>query len=173
MRRTLVTFLSLVLLWFLVSQANHELSPWRISVFAGGLFVVFAALRLERREGLIAVFAAGLLHDSVAPVWFGLHALLFTAAHAFIYHIRQRVHREETLVGVLAVLLANLGIFLGLSFAVARTLPTGIDPWPRLLMDLLVSQLALAAITPWFLSLQSHALAWAGDPQRPDHSRLT
>ncbi|MFO1449952.1 MAG: hypothetical protein U1F61_17470 [Opitutaceae bacterium] len=170
MRRSLLLFLSLALLWVLVSQVNHELGPLRISLFFGGLFVVFAALRMERTEGMAAVFAAGLLHDVGTPLDFGVHAVLFTAAHAFVYHIRHRVHREEVLVGVLAALLSNLGIFLGLSFYVGRTLPHGVDPWPRLFADLLASQLAMAAVTPWFLSLQARMLGWAGQPRfRSEH----
>jgi hypothetical protein len=80
------------------------------------------------------------------------------------------VHREETLVGVLAALLSNLGIFLVLSFLVGRDLPGGVDPWPRLFADLLASQLALAIITPWFLVLQRRVLGWAGQPPfRTEH----
>jgi rod shape-determining protein MreD len=170
MRRSSLLFLTLLVLWALIAQANHELAPLRFSLFAGGLFVVFAALRMERGEGLTAVFAAGLLHDAVSPIPFGTHALLFTAAHAFVYHVRHRVHREETLVGVLAALLSNLGIFLVLSFLVGRDLPGGVDPWPRLIADLLASQLALAIITPWFLVLQRRVLGWAGQPPfRTEH----
>ncbi len=58
MQRTLVFFLTQFLLWVLVSQVNHELTPWGISLFMGGLFVGFSALHFERREALIGGFAA-------------------------------------------------------------------------------------------------------------------
>jgi rod shape-determining protein MreD len=161
MRRAAAVFLTLVLLRFLVSQVNHELSPLRVSLFLGGLFVVFAALRLERREGIAAVIGAGLLHDASSPVWFGLHTLLFTAAHAFVFHVRHRVHREETAVGVVAALLANLGILLVLALILGRSGPPHADLWPRVLGDLLLSQVVLAVVAPWFLALQSRVLAFA------------
>lgn len=183
MRRILVTFFTLYLLWALLGQLNHEISGWRVSIFMGGLFVAFAALRLDRTEGLIAVFAAGLLFDANAPflgllnfqgtgpfipeysqppLWFGGHALLFCVAHTFVFHFRSRVPREEPLVGVLAALLANLGIFLALSFVVTGRSPQGVDAWPRLMADLMISQTLLAAIAPWFLSLQEKSLELAG-----------
>lgn len=161
MRRAAAVFLSLLLLRFLVAQANHELAPVRVSVFLGGLFVVFAALRLERGEGLAAVLGAGLLHDAAAPVTFGLHTLLFAAAHTFVYHVRHRVHREETAVGVVAALLANLGILLALALVLARVAHPRADLWPRVLGDLLLSQIVLAAVAPWFLALQGRFLELA------------
>jgi hypothetical protein len=161
MRRAAAVFLTLFLLRFLVAQANHELAPLRVSLFLGGLFVVFAALRLERSEGLAAVIGAGLLHDAGAPVWFGLHTLLFVTAHTFIFHVRHRVHREETAVGVVAALLANLGILLLLALILARTAHPRTDLWSRVLGDLLLSQLVLATIAPWFLGLQARVLEFA------------
>lgn len=163
MRRSLLLFLTGYLLHTLVAHANHELSPAGISIFLGGLFVVYAAFHLERREGLLAVFGAGLLHDAAAPVWFGTHALLFSVAHVTIYHFRNRLPREEMLIAMMIALLANLGIFMGLSLTVIAHSPTPSRSWPRLLMELLTSQAVLVVVTPWFLSLQAQSLKmWGG-----------
>ena len=44
MRRTLILFLALLVLWGVVTQVNHAVTGWRVYVFVGGLFVVYAAL---------------------------------------------------------------------------------------------------------------------------------
>ena len=58
MRRTLVTFLTLLLLWAVVAQVNHVLDG-HVYLFLGGLFVAYAALQLPLRDGLTAVLLAG------------------------------------------------------------------------------------------------------------------
>ncbi|HRE80519.1 MAG TPA: rod shape-determining protein MreD [Opitutaceae bacterium] len=157
MRRPLVLFATLFLLWVLVAQANHELSGFRVTLFLGGLFTVFAAIWLPRTEGLLTVFASGLLFDVGTPVWFGCHALLFSLAHTVIHHFRKRMPRDEAWVSVVVALLANLGIFLGVSFSAFHDLPAPTNVWPRLLTDLLLSQIVLALIAPWFFALQLKA----------------
>jgi len=161
MRRCLVTFLTLFVLWMLVAQANHSLAPWHVYLFVGGLFVTYPALVLPARAGLIATLLAGLVFDSATPVPFGLHTVLFAAAHLLIFNIRDRVPREETVTRVVIALLANLAIFLVFSFLeIARIRVPG-AVWPRLVFDLLCSQVFLVLIGPWFFALQAAANAWA------------
>ena len=71
MRRTLVIFLTLLLLAGIIAQANHLLAARHTYLFVGGLFVTFAALRLPYGAGLGAVALGGLLVDSTLPVRFG------------------------------------------------------------------------------------------------------
>lgn len=161
-RRVLAVVLTGLLLWMLYAQVNHYLAPWHVHLWAGGLAVVFAALRLEYREGLVAVLLIGAFHDSGSPVVFGLHSVLFALAHTVIYHLRARLPREESVVGVMVALLTNLGMFLVFSFAQIGDLPAPGAAWLRLFADLLISQLVLALLTPWFLALQERALEIAG-----------
>ncbi|MDP3071333.1 MAG: hypothetical protein Q8N18_13670 [Opitutaceae bacterium] len=165
MRRTLVLFATLLLLWALVSQLNDALAPLRVHVFAGGLFVVFAALTQPRRPGLAATLLAGLVCDAHAPVMFGLHLLLFAAAHALLFHVRERVAREDAISITVVALLTNLALFLLLSFTQIHTSPAPASAWPRLIADLAASQLLLALVTPWFAALQARALGVARVPR--------
>ncbi len=162
MRRPLILFATLFLLWVLTGQSNHLLSAWHVSLFLGGLHIVFAALKLKRNEGLITVFAIGLLFDAHAPVWFGCHALLFATAHLIVFRFRTRIPRDDSLFFIVVALLANLGIFLGISFTAFRDLPSGANVWPRLLADLVVSQIVIALVAPWFSALQARAMEIAG-----------
>lgn len=158
MRAALVTFATLFLLWALVSQLNHALTGLGVYLWVGGLFVTHAVLVSSFRSGLLAAFLGGLLLDSTAPVAFGTHALLFAAAHALLFHLRDRVPRDETTARVVIALFANLALFLVFSFLQSRHLPVPGAVWPRILLDFLSSQLFVAVAAPWFFALQSRAL---------------
>ena len=159
--RILVTFVTLLLLWVVVAQTNHALAFTHVYLFAGGLFVTYAGLVLPLRDGLLSVLLAGLLCDSGAPVPFGTHMLLFAAAHAVVFNIRDRVPRDETMARVIVALLVNLGLFLFLSFALVGRNPEPAAIWPRLILDLICSQVFLTIVAPWFFALQARSLILA------------
>ena len=161
MRRALVTFLTLVLLWLVVAQCNHTLAPVHIYLSVGGLFVTYAALALPLRAGLAAVFLGGLVCDAAVPVAFGLHALLFSTAHYALFRVRDRVPRDETVARVVIALLTNLALFLVFSFLEVSRLPAPGAVWPRIAFDLICSQIFLTLIAPWFFALQERALELA------------
>jgi rod shape-determining protein MreD len=161
-RPSLVTALTLVLLWALVAQANHALAEVRVYLFLGALFVAFSALRLPLRGGIITSLIGGMICDANAPVVFGTHALLFAVAHAVIFHLRDRIPRDDTIARILVVLLTNLGLFLVFSFIQIARSPAPAAVWPRLIADLLCSQVVITVITPWFLALQQQALVVTG-----------
>ncbi len=151
---------NLLLLW-LAGLANHYLAPFSVYLSLSGLFVIFPALRLDVRHGFVAVLLTGLSLDAITPVPYGLHALLLCLAHAVILRQRQQFPRDEPIFGTVAALLANLGIFLLLSFFLIGRLPHPGMGWLRLFSDLIASQLVVALITPWFLALQTRLLVLA------------
>ncbi|MDB6128772.1 MAG: hypothetical protein JWM35_2668 [Verrucomicrobia bacterium] len=161
MPRILVTFATLLLLWVIVAQTNHAIAGFHVYLFAGGLFVTYAALALPWQHGFIAVLLAGMLCDAGAPVPFGTHLLLFAAAHAIVFNIRDRVPRDETVARVIVALLVNLGLFLVLSFGLVGRNPEPSSIWPRLIVDLACSQVFLALIAPWFFAFQARSLVVA------------
>jgi hypothetical protein len=165
-RRVLILAFAALLLVWLLSQLNHYLALWQIQVWCGGLLVSFAGLRMGYRTGAASSFIAGLLLDAGEPVAFGTQALLLLAAHAVIFTIRNRAPREETVVGVVVALIANLGLFLSLCFL---RIDTSLDPagaWMRAFADLLVSQIVLAVIAPWFFAVQLRLLSASGNHPR-------
>lgn len=168
-RRWIIIFLCALVLWLLVGQANHYLGPSQVFLFAGGLFVAFPALRLGFRDGFIVAVLAGMLLDAVEPVPFGTHLLLFAGAHAVIFSLRHHLPHEETLIGVLVALLANLGLFLAFSAVALRAAAPPAIPWLRLLSDLFFSEVFVALVAPWFFSLQQHALRLGGIDLRAEH----
>lgn len=161
MARILLIFLPLALLWALVAQVNHEIAALHVYLYLPGLTVAWAALVLPQREGLAAVILAGLIADATTPVAFGTQTLLLALAHTIVFNARDRVPRDETAARVLVALLANLAVFLVFSFTQIGRLPSPATAWPRLIFDLLCSQVFLALIAPWFFSLQTQVLAFA------------
>ena len=162
MRRTLVMIATSLILWTMVAQLNHVLSSSHVYVFVGGLFVAYAALTFPLRAGLIASLVAGLLCDAAEPVSFGTFMILYATAHAVVYNLRNRIPRDDMLARVLVGLFANLGIFLALCFVQMFHAPALAAAWPRILFDLMISQIAIALFGPWFFSLQAKSLALLG-----------
>jgi hypothetical protein len=172
MRRITILFLTQVLLWVLVSQANHALSGLHVYLFCGALYVIYAALVLPFREGLIVCVLSGLLCDanmpiapSVSRLALGLahtHLLLFLLAHTVIFSLRDRLPREETMTQVLVALLTNLAMLLLFSLIHTRHALAPAQVWRSLLPDLVFSQVCLALAAPWFFSLQERSLVLAG-----------
>lgn len=164
MRRVLALFVPLVLLWGLVAEVNHALTAVRVYLFAGALFVTFAGLLQPRGSGIIAVLLAGLTCDAAAPVVLGTHVVLFFLAHAVVYRVRERLPRSDTITQIVVVLLLNLALFFAFSFTQIHRSPAPAAIWPRLLVDLLCSQVFLLLITPWFFALQARTLELARVP---------
>ncbi|HEY1792749.1 MAG TPA: hypothetical protein VGG34_07505 [Opitutaceae bacterium] len=161
MRGAAVLFLTLYVLRALVAEANNMLSGLHVWLFAGGLFVTYAAMAMPLGMGLAASLLGGFLCDAVTPVAFGTHAALFAAAHAVIYNARPRLQRQQTPVRVGVAVLANLGLFLALTFVRLRAGHAASAPWPRMFSDLFWSEAAVAAAAPWFFSLQLRSLQLA------------
>jgi len=169
-RRVLILAVASLLLALVLGQLNHYLAMWTVHVWCGGLFVAFAALRFGYGAGALASFIAGLLLDAGEPVAFGTQAFLFLAAHAVIFKVRARAPRDATIIGVMAALLANLGLFLALSFLRIDPNLKADQAWLRIFADLLASQVVIALIAPWFFAVQTRLLEATGTNLR-DFSR--
>jgi rod shape-determining protein MreD len=172
LRPSSIVLLCCVVLWVCVSQLNHYLAPIHLSIFAGGMLVAFSALRLEFRAGWWSSLLIGLLIDSSTAVAFGFHGLLFVAVHVGIFNLRGRFPREETSLGVVVALLANLALFFVITLTLIHRSPDPLDMLPRLSLDLLVSEVFVLAVSPWFFSLQEHALEYGGVSLRREQRGL-
>jgi rod shape-determining protein MreD len=159
--RWLIVFLANALLWWLVGLANNYLSASSVHFYVGGLFVVYSALRLDHRHGLVAVVLTGLLVDAIEPVPYGTSMFLLGLVHATLVYGRRRFPREGAVFGIVIALLANLFLVIALSFLLVGANPRPGAAWLRIFVDLLASQLLLVVITPWFLSLQDRAMELA------------
>ncbi len=156
--RWLIVFLANFLLWWLVGLANNYFATSGVHLYVGGLFVVYASLRLDHRHGLIAIVLTGLLIDAVEPVPYGTSMLLLGLVHATLLYGRRRFPREGAVFGIVVALFANLFLVIALSFLLVGANPHPASAWLRIFVDLLISQLLLLIITPWFLALQDRTM---------------
>jgi hypothetical protein len=86
---------------------------------------------------------------------------MFAVTYAVLFRLRDRLPHEELVGRVAIVLIANFALFFGLTLLRLRPVPAG--AWPRLVSDLLLSQVFVGLIAPWYFSLQQRALALAAD----------
>ena len=142
-----------LLILFLSIQVNHYLAAIPTSLFLFGLPVGFAALRLNLPQGLAATALIGFFYDTLTPFPLGTAFILFTTTFTIIYAIRSQFHREEAFSTLIVVLLANLFLFAAFSTVSAVTNGSAGHPG-RLVVDLIVSQFALALTTGWFFAFQ-------------------
>lgn len=158
MRHFFALSLTLVLLWGIVAEVNHAIAGFRIYLFTGALYVVFAALTQPLRAGLLVSCVGGLICDANAPVSFGVHLLLFSLAHIILHHVRDRLAHDDSTSLIVVSLIANLALFLLFSFTQISASPRPAAVWPRLIVDLLCSQVFVTIVTPWFFALQRRSL---------------
>lgn len=156
--RWLIVFAANLLLWWLVGVANHLLADLSLHVYVGGLFVVYASLQLDRKHGFVAVALTGLLCDAAEPVPFGTSLFLFGLIHATLLYGRRQFPREGSVFGIVVAQLANLFLFIALSFLLVGANPRPGEAWLRLFVDLIASQLVILVIAPWFLALQARTM---------------
>jgi rod shape-determining protein MreD len=160
--RWLAPLVANMVLLQLGALANHHLAPFGLTLFCGGLLVTYAAARLDLRHGLTGTLLTGLLFDALSPVPFGLGTFFLGLAHVLIFQGRQRFPRDEPVFFTVVALLANLFLFLCLSFALVGDNPRPAAAWGRLFVDLIFSQLALALVAAWFFALQNALIEFTG-----------
>jgi rod shape-determining protein MreD len=164
-RWLLVLLANLLLIW-LAGLANHHLAPYALSIYVCGLFVPYAALKLDYRHGFLATALSGLAFDALTPAPFGAHLVLLGFVHAVLLYGRRRFPRDEPIFATVVALLANLFLILALTTLVIGENPRPAGAWLRVFVDLIVSQLVIALVTPWFMGLNTALLARARlDPE--------
>lgn len=167
-RWLLVLFANLLLLW-LTGLANHHLSqsylpgfgPVTLYLYTAGLFVVYPALRLDALHGTAATLFTAFAWDALTPAPFGTHLVLLGLVHATLLYGRSRFPKDEPVFATVVALLANLFLFLALSFFLVGANPRPAEAWLRLFIDLIASQIVIALVAPWFMALQRELLALA------------
>ena len=160
-RWLIVTLANALLLW-LAGLLNHHIAGYALHGYFGGLLVAYGALRLDPRSGFTATLLTGLLADALTPVPYGTSLFLFSLVHGVVLYGRHRFPREGAVFGLVIALLANLFLFVALSFLLVGASPRPAAAWLRIFADLVFSQAAILAVGPWFLALQDRAMELAG-----------
>ncbi|MDX2187722.1 MAG: hypothetical protein SFV32_12370 [Opitutaceae bacterium] len=162
LRTVLATVACGWLLLVVTREINHAFASAALSVFTFGLPLAFAALRLDFTSGWRSVICLGLMADALAPVRFGLHALLYLVIFLLIFRVRQRVPREENLVGTVISILATVVVHAAFTLNYIWYGPTPGRLMSRVLMEAGLSSLLVALVAPWYFSFTEHVLSWFG-----------
>lgn len=157
-RWLLVLLANLLLIW-LAGLANHYLSPYAFSLYLAGLFVPYAALRLDYLHGFIATALTGLAFDAFSPGPYGTHLILLSFVHAVLLYGRRRFPRDEPIFATVVALLSNLFLILALTTLLIGHNPRPATAWLRVFVDLVISQVVIGLITPWFMAFNAALLA--------------
>ena len=172
-RQRLVIIACGIVLWAITAQINHYLAPWHLSLFTGGLAIAFPALRLPQRDIWRIVLPLGLWHDAASAAPFGAHMLLFLLAAALIRRFRARIPRTDTIVGILAAILANTLVIIALTIALAmRGHLHAANLW-TLALNTTLSAVFIALVARWYFALQTRALIHAGISARLQAEQTT
>lgn len=165
MLRIPALFLCHLALWVLVVALNHTLGAWQISFFGCGLFVTYAGLELEPREGLTSCLLAGFLFDAWTPVPFGQHALLFGLAYCMLHLWKQRLMWDDVRVQSAVAATTNAAMYAVFWAIHVRGLPE----WRLLLMrnvwELVLSTVIVVVVAPWVFALQHQTLELTTPPK--------
>lgn len=164
-RRIIVLLVCGWMLMTIVRQTNHLLASSGLSIWLGGLLITLAALHLNPKTGFVGCFLLGLMMDAWSPLGFGTHALLFGAAQIIIVRIRIRIAARELAIGITVALITNLILFVFITFIAIGRSSGGTISGVRILTDLVLSQILLALITPWFFALQHRAFDLVLNPR--------
>ena len=161
-RQPLIIIVCGIVLWAITAQINHYLASWHLNLFTGGLIIAFPALRLPWRDTWRIALPLGLWHDAASAATFGAFTLLFLLAAALIHNFRVRVPRTDTLVGIITAILANTGIIILLSAALAIRVPIPAGILWTLALNILISAVFIALVTRWYFALQTQTLIHIG-----------
>lgn len=169
MLRIPALFLCHLVLWTLITAFNHTLGAWQITFFGGGLFVTYAGLELEPREGLTACILAGFIFDAWSPVPFGQQALVFGLAYCMLHLWKQRLMWDELKVQSAVAATTNAAMYVVL--AVIHF--WGMAQWrflvTRSLWELGLSTAVVVLVAPWAFALQDQTLELATPPKFRRH----
>lgn len=156
--RNLKLWLPLISNWALamgIQQVNEVLAYQNVWLILEGLFLAFAVLYLRMRDGLIIAGVLGLLLDAGSFHDFGLRAVLYSAIVVAMQPLRTRVRRENPIHAIAIVTVMNLVIFAGLTGAAVLGAADLSRPlvW-RCIVDLLLSEIVVAAAVGWWIGFQ-------------------
>jgi hypothetical protein len=166
--RWLVVFAGNFVFLFAVAQLNHHLtnlplpgiSNGQVYLFLLGLPLAFVALRLTLGLAVLTTVVTALAYEAGTPLPNGAILLPAAACVCVTHALRPHFNRFEPSSALIAALIINLVMIVALTLIIAYR--GGGISLARVLVDLAISQLALALLTSWFFAAQMALLELFG-----------
>ena len=155
--RWLVAFGGSFVFLFLAGQVNHYLADTPLLgttsyAFLLGLPVAFAALRLSLGQGLAATLATAMIAEAGLPVPAGMVVLPAATCLCLTHALRINFNRLNPSSAIAVSLAINFALMLVLTIATGPI--AWADSWDRVVVDFVLSQGLVAALSGWFFSAQ-------------------
>ena len=150
-------FLSLAL-----TELNHHLAGWSITLLLPAAFVLFAGLNLSYLHGLTACMLTGLLHDAALPVPDGFFTLTLPTLHLAFHRFRSKLHKKGGLGTALLAQVLNFGALILLAISLSYERESILSHLPSVLMQVFLSQILLLLIGLYFLEFQRKLVTLTG-----------
>ena len=159
----LITLLANGFLWLALTELNHHLASWSLTILLPASFVLFAGLNLRYVQGLIACLLTGLLQDAALPVPQGFFTLALPTLHLVIHRLRSKLHKKGGLGTILLAQVLNITVLLLLTIILGGGLTGSITRHlPSILTQILLSQFLLLIVSFYFLEIQRKLATLAG-----------
>jgi len=152
--RILVMFGANALLFYLCSLVNSSLAALPSYLILLGPMLIFPSLFLQQRSHFICILLSGLWVDAALPVPFGFFTCAFLVISSGIYLFRSRFRTEHNYHPVLLAQTVNLCLILLLTLSNGLPELKTAHFWLQSGLTLLLSQLCLLIVAPWFFNLQ-------------------
>jgi hypothetical protein len=154
---------------FLLSIWNDFFAFGPIYFYLAGIYAVLPALRLDFHRGFFCAALSGCFLDAALPAPFGFHVCGLVLAQVALHSTNERTSIRSRPTLVAAALIINFTLFLGLHIWFSFKLPEGAEILHgKAFVDLLFSQILLAIILPWLISLHDAFLGIIGYKERLD-----
>lgn len=152
------------LLWLLLTWVNQFFAIWSIALYLPATLCLFAALHANHRIAFSIALVSGLFIDALSPLPFLSQTFVLFLCTATLMGLRRRIRTDSipqaTAIGAttnaLAFIVYTLLIF------VFSPLEFDLNTFFRIVADLVLSQLAFLAVSPWFLEFQTSLLHLIG-----------
>jgi hypothetical protein len=150
-------------LWLALTELNHHLAGWSITLLLPAAFVLFAGLNLGYLQGLTACMLTGLLQDAALPVPYGFFTLALPTLHLAFHRLRSKLHKKGGFGTILLAQVLNFGVLILLAISLSYELTESIvRHLPLILLQVFLSQILLFLIGLYFLEIQRKLATLAG-----------
>ena len=154
-KRSLILFISNAILLQLMLMINTSNVWIGINLFFLGPIFIIAPLYLRTDQFFVSTLLTGFWVDAALPTPFGSMTLLLLCIGSALLMTRRRFRAEKNFHPSLLALLANLiaGFYL-FFLSLSHDLNTFFSLFSTSFLELVLSQLALLFIAPWFFNFQ-------------------
>lgn len=153
--RWLLTFFGNCVFIFVIQLVNDTIGTQTIFLYLNGLAIFAPLLFYPIHTGLLCTMLTGVVVDVFQLTPFGLSPFLFALTFTTCYSYRNHFKGNTSFHDTLIIQVSNAALFLTLNLLLNTSNIIFFSFWLSLFVNLIISQLVLIFITPWFLNFHT------------------